>query len=86
MHILETLQLSATKSTVASLTVPPLLLTPYAGLKLTILAFLALSSRGRYAITTSFLFTKSDLKTVLIPVVSVHPDTPWFCARAENHL
>jgi len=86
MHILDTLQLSAANTTVASRAMSPFLLIPSASLKSTILAITALSSRVREAITTLFLFTKSDLKTVLIPVVSVHSDTPWFCAKAENHL
>ena len=35
-------------------------------------------------ITILFLFTKSDIKTILIPVVSAHFDAPWFFSSAEN--
>ena len=45
-------------------------------------AFLSWISTANHAIVTLFLFTKSDLKTILIPVVSVFSDPP---ASAESH-
>ena len=44
-----------------------------------------LCSMARNVITILFLFTKSDIKTILIPVVSVYSDASWFYASAENH-
>lgn len=36
-------------------------------------------------ITILFLFTKSDIKGIVIPVVSAYYDAPWFCSSAENY-
>jgi len=83
--MLETLLLSEMYTTVISLATSPFLPTPDASHKSTIRAFVPLSSRVINAITTLFLFTKSDIKTVLIPVVSHYADAPW-CASAENYL
>jgi len=84
--MLETLQLSVTNITIASPAMPPLLLTPYSSLKSTIVAFMALRLESEKCDHNLLLFTKSDLKVALIPVVGVHSDTPWFCEIAENHL
>lgn len=69
--MLETLLLSATYTIVLSREIEPFLLPPHASKNPTIRGLVRLSSRVINAITTLFLFTKSDIKTVLVPVVSV---------------
>jgi len=81
----ETLLLSATHITAASRSVSNVLPAPEASQKSTSSGFVSLSSRVIYGIRTVFLFTKSDHKTVLIPVVSVFFGAPWFWASAEKH-
>ena len=82
--MLETLLLSATYITVVSQSISNSLVTPEASQKSTIGGFVALSSKVINGIKTLFLFTKSDLKTVLIPVVSVYIDVPWSWVSAEK--
>ena len=69
--MLETLLRSATYTTVFSRAMEPFLLTPHASKDSTIRGLVPLGSRVINAITTLFLFTKSDIKTILVPVVSV---------------
>ena len=76
--ISRTLQQSATYIISASQATPPSLLTLNTSVKPSIRGFVllnALSMAGN-VIVTLFLFTKSDLKTILIPVVSGLPICP----------
>ena len=82
--MLETLLLSATHITVVSRSISNFLVASEASQKSTSSGFGYLSSKVINGITTLFLFTKSDLKTVLIPVVSVFIGAPWFWASAEK--
>ena len=72
--MLETLLLSTTYITVVSQSISNFLVTPQASQKSIISEFVSLGSKVINGINTLFLFTKSDLKTVLIPVVSVYSD------------
>ena len=76
--MLETLLLSATYITVVPQSISNLLVAPEASQKSTISGSVTLSSKAIYGIKTLFLFTESDLKTVLIPVVSFYVNV--FCS------
>ena len=79
------LSTTATYTTVVSRSTSNFPLTPHAIQKSTIRGLVSLCSRVINGITTLFLFTKSDLKTLLIPVVSVYSDSPLLCENAEKY-
>ena len=78
MYMLETLHLSAANIILPSRTISSSLFTQNAGLMSIIHGLASLGSMARNVITILFLFTKSDIKTAIIPMVSVYSDAPWF--------